>query len=121
MNLPSLEWVFESLESWMMNASAQEQEAMDLFLDALNSTQKYLGRLEKDMTFANVNSEHELSNAWNSAAKAVRRFDCDLYQRCLAKACHWSGSNEFRKSEISKLNISIQKMISIASAKSMHN
>lgn len=117
MNLPSLEWVFESLERWMRNASTQEQQAMDLFLDALSSTQKYLGKLQRDMSFANIDSEHELSDAWNAAAKAVRNYDYDLYQRCLAKACHWSGSNEFRNSEISALNISIQKMISIASSK----
>ncbi|MEC4724555.1 hypothetical protein HWQ46_03205 [Shewanella sp. D64] len=117
MNLPSLEWVFESLESWMRNASVQEQEAMGLFLDALSSTQKYLGRLQRDMSFANIESEHELSDAWNAAAKAVRKYDYDLYQRCLAKACHWTGSNEFRGCEISKLNISIEKMISIASSK----
>ncbi|WP_444914523.1 hypothetical protein [Microbulbifer sp. TRSA007] len=117
MYLPSLEWVFERLESWMLHSSTREQEAMDLFLDALSLTQQYLGKLEQDMTFANIESEHELSAAWNSAAKAVRSFDHDLYQRCLGKACHWSGSSEFRNSEISELNISIQKMIKIASEK----
>lgn len=117
MYLPSLEWVFESLESWMIRASTQEQNAIDLFLDALSSTQKYLGKLQRDMNYANIESEHELSDAWNAAAKAVRRYDDDLYHRCLAKACHWSGSNEFRNSEISELNISIKKMINIASNK----
>lgn len=117
MYLPSLEWVFEKLESWIMRSSAKEQEAMDLFLDALSATQQYLGKLERDITFANIESEHELSNAWNSAAKAVRNFDDDLYQRCLAKACHWSGSVEFRNSEISEINISLHRMISIASSK----
>ena len=117
MNLTNLEWVFESLESWLVRASSKEQEAMDLFLDALSSTQKYLGRLQRDMSFANIESEHELSDAWNTAAKAVRQYDFDLYQRCLAKACHWSGSNEFRGTEIAELNISIGKMVSIVSSK----
>jgi hypothetical protein len=117
MNLPDLEWLFESLGKWLRNASRQEKEAIDLFLDALSSTQKYLGKLQIDMSFANIESEHELSDAWSAAAKAVRRYDDDLYQRCLGKACHWSGSDEFRNSEISELNISITKMISIASRK----
>lgn len=114
MYLSNLTWVFEKLERWLSNAATQEKEAMELFLNALNSTQQYLGRLQMDMSIANIDSEQELSDAWNAAALAVRKFDKDLYQRCLAKACHWSGSSEFKKSEISELNISLNKMINIA-------
>ncbi|NOH50051.1 hypothetical protein F0262_18575 [Vibrio rotiferianus] len=117
MHLPSIGWTLERLEIWLINSSEKEKLAIDLFLDALTSTQKYLGKLERDISFANIDSEHELSDAWHKAAKAVRKFDDDLYQRCLAKACHWSGSNEFRNTEISELNISIGKMISIAARK----
>jgi len=117
MDLSSLQWVFERLEVWMLQSTRNEKEAMSLFLDALTATQKYLGRLQRDISFANIESEHELSDAWNSAAKAVREYDEDLYHRCLAKACYWSGSGEFRRAEISELNISLRKMIQIATRK----
>lgn len=114
MYLSSLKWMFESLEHWLRGASARERVAIDLFLDALNKTQNYLGSLERDIANANPQSEMELSEAWTAAAKAVRSYDPDLYQRCLAKACHWSGSDRFKQSEIADVNISIQEMINIA-------
>ncbi len=113
-SLPALQWAFDKLEDWLSSASREQQDAVDLFLDALQKTQQYLGQLEKDKGYANAKSEEELGELWNTAAKAVRPHDEDLYQRCFAKACHWSGSKRFKNTEISDINISIEKMIEIA-------
>ena len=117
MYLSSMQWVFERLEQWLRVASKREKEAIDLFLDALHETQKYLAKIERNKDAANEDSENRISDAWHKAAKAVRTHDEDLYRRCLAKACHWSGSERFKNTEISEINTSIEKMLEIAASK----
>jgi len=111
--LGDMKWAFETLSEWLQSAQARENYAKDLFLDALTETNIYLGRL-KNPNARDRMIEEKLSRLWTKAAAAVREFDEDVYQRCIAKACSWADIERFAPGEIYDVNVSIEEMLRIA-------
>lgn len=119
MELASIQWFFDKLESWIGKATKSEQEAVNKFLDALNETNMYLGRISSEISQANRESEEKLSTLWNDAAKSIRTVDEELYSYCIAKACSWANSDQFKKSDMKDVNISINNMLNLAKKKGL--
>lgn len=121
MEYPGMKWVFEELRYWVQQLSEwnrkpqqQEEEALEAFLDALNETTIYLGRIRANPAASRRDDEERLSRLWRAAAQKVRRYNRELAQRCNSKGAYWGNPEYWRPEEIDEMQISIREITQYA-------
>lgn len=121
MEYAGMKWVFEELRYWVERISEwnrepqkKEEEALTAFLDALNETTIYLGRIKVDPNSSTREDEENLSRLWRAAAQKVRRYNPELAQRCNSKGAYWGNRLYWTKEEIDEMQISIREIMSFA-------
>lgn len=121
MEYDGMKWVFqelrhwvEMLAEWQRKPEQQEEDALSAFLDALNETTIYLGRVSQDPNASRRHQEETLSRLWRGAAQKVRRYHPELAERCNLKGAYWADRHRWSKKEIDEMQISIREIMGFA-------
>ena len=121
MEYPGMKWVFEELRYWVEKFSEwkkkpeeQEELALTAFLDALNETTIYLGRIKESPMLSTRDDEERLSRLWRDAAQKVRRYNPELAQRCNSKGAYWGNPSYWSHAEIDEMQIDIKEIMGFA-------
>jgi len=121
MEYPGMKWVFEELRYWVecfsewnRKPEEQEEQALSAFLDALNETTIYLGRIKGNPEASTRDDEERLSRLWREAAQKVRRYNPELAQRCSSKGAYWGNPSYWSSEEIEEMQISIREIMGFA-------
>jgi hypothetical protein len=121
MEYEGMKWVFQELRFWVEKFSEwgrkpeeEEEAALTAFLDALNETTIYLGRIQIVLDASTREDEERLSRLWREAAQKVRKYNPELAQRCSMKGAYWADRYRWSDEEIHEMQISIKEITKFA-------